>query len=56
MNISVNLGNDRDYTDFVKSSLISNLYKYARLNLSETKLKEIDNYLKAYDVKCLQKK
>ena len=42
MDITVNLGSDRDYTDFVKSSLINNLYKYVRLNLSETKLKKIE--------------
>ena len=55
MDITVNLGSDRDYTDFVKSSLINNLYKYVRLNLSETKLKKIDNYLKLCNVNMTTK-
>lgn len=52
MRLELNLGTDVNYTDFVNNYLMTNLYNYIRLNLSETKSKIFENYLRNnYNIK-----
>ena len=46
MKLSMYLGRDLDYSEFVRTTLIRNFYKYVRLNLSETNSKNIEKYIK----------